>query len=129
MTSSCSVSSVSCLGGVPYLANLRYASEPSRQYLNDIYNSVVLNNVVKRNKIRDVDLLSRIAAYVISNVGSTFASTSISRFLKSERRTFAPETILNYIRYCTDAYLFYQVNRQDLQGISHCSITVSKGFS
>ena len=104
------------LGGMPYLANLRYASEPSRQYLNDIYNSVVLNDVVKRNKIRDVDLLSRIVAYVISNIGSTFASTSISKFLKSERRTVAPETILNYIRYCTDAYLFYQVNRQDLQG-------------
>ena len=104
------------LGGMPYLANLRYASEPSRQYLNDIYNSVVLNDVVKRNKIRDVDLLTRIVAYVISNIGSTFASTSISKFLKSERRTVAPETILNYIRYCTDAYLFYQVNRQDLQG-------------
>jgi len=104
------------LGGMPYLANLRYASEPSRQYLNDIYNSVVLNDVVKRNKIRDVDLLSRIVAYVISNIGSTFASTSISKFLKNERRTVAPETILNYIRYCTDAYLFYQVSRQDLQG-------------
>ena len=104
------------LGGMPYLANLRYASEPSKQYLNDIYNSVVLNDVVKRNKIRDVDLLSRIVAYVIGNIGSTFASTSISKFLKSERRTVAPETILNYIRYCTDAYLFYQVNRQDLQG-------------
>lgn len=104
------------LGGMPYLANLRYASEPSKQYLNDIYNSVVLNDVVKRNRIRDVDLLSRIVAYVISNIGSTFASTSISKFLKNEHRTVAPETILNYIRYCTDAYLFYQVNRQDLQG-------------
>jgi len=104
------------LGGMPYLANLRYADEPSKQYLNDIYNSVVLNDVVKRNKIRDVDLLSRIVAYVIGNIGSTFASTSIAKFLKNERRTVAPETILNYIRYCTDAYLFYQVNRQDLQG-------------
>ena len=104
------------LGGMPYLANLRYADEPSKQYLNDIYNSVVLNDVVKRNKIRDVDLLSRIVAYVIGNIGSTFASTSIAKFLKNERRTVAPETILNYIRYCTEAYLFYQVNRQDLQG-------------
>lgn len=103
-------------GGMPYLANLRYAPEPSKQYLNDIYNSVVLNDVVKRNKIRDVDLLSRIVAYVMANIGTTFASTSIAKFLKSEHRTVAPETILNYIKYCTDAYLFYQVNRQDLQG-------------
>lgn len=104
------------IGGMPYLANLRYAPEPSKQYLNDIYNSVVLNDVVKRNKIRDVDLLSRIVAYVMANVGTTFASTSIAKFLKSEHRTVAPETILNYIKYCVDAYLFYQVNRQDLQG-------------
>lgn len=104
------------IGGMPYLANLRYAPEPSKQYLNDIYNSVVLNDVVKRNKIRDVDLLSRIVAFVMANVGTTFASTSIAKFLKSEHRTVAPETILNYIKYCTDAYLFYQVNRQDLQG-------------
>ncbi len=104
------------IGGMPYLANLRYAPEPSKQYLNDIYNSVVLNDVVKRNKIRDVDLLSRIMAYVMANVGTTFASTSIAKFLKSEHRTVAPETILNYIKYCADAYLFYQVNRQDLQG-------------
>lgn len=104
------------IGGMPYLANLRYAPEPSKQYLNDIYNSVVLNDVVKRNKIRDVDLLSRIVAYVMANVGTTFASTSVAKFLKSEHRTVAPETILNYIKYCVDAYLFYQVNRQDLQG-------------
>lgn len=104
------------IGGMPYLANLRYAPEPSKQYLTDIYNSVVLNDVVKRNKIRDVDLLSRIVAYVMANIGTTFASTSIAKFLKSEQRTVAPETILNYIKYCTDAYLFYQVNRQDLQG-------------
>ncbi len=103
-------------GGMPYLANLRYAPEPSRQYLHDIYNSVVLNDVVRRNKIRDVDLLSRIVAYVIANIGTTFSALSIARFLKSERRTVSPETVLNYIRYCTDAYLFYQVNREDLQG-------------
>lgn len=104
------------IGGMPYLANLRYEAEPCKQYLTDIYNSVVLNDVVKRNKIRDVDLLSRIVAYVVSNIGTTFASTSIAKFLKSENRKVAPETILNYIKYCADAYLFYQVNRQDLQG-------------
>ena len=40
----------------------------------------------------------------------------LARFLKSEHRIVAPETILNYIKYCCDAYLFYQVKREDLQG-------------
>ena len=102
-------------GGMPYLANLRYAEEPSRQYLTDVFNSVQLKDVVKRNMVRDVDLLERILAYVMANVGTTFSASSLSRFLKNEQRNVAPETILNYLKYCCDAYLFYQVKRQDLQ--------------
>ncbi|MDF2873032.1 MAG: hypothetical protein K0R05_4607 [Anaerocolumna sp.] len=104
------------LGGMPYLNNLRYAPEPSRQYLQDLYNSVVLKDVVKRNNIRDIDLLERIIAYITANVGTTFSATGISKYLKSESRTVSPETILNYIKACEDAYLIYRVKRQDLQG-------------
>lgn len=103
-------------GGMPYLANIRYDDEPSKQYLLDLFNSVQLKDIVKRNKIRDVDLLERIIAYVITNAGNTFSASSLAKFLKSEHRTVAPETILNYIKYCCDAYLFYQVKREDLQG-------------
>lgn len=103
-------------GGMPYLSNLRYAEQPSRQYLEDLYNSVVLKDIVKRNNIRDVDLLERIIAYITANVGTTFSATAISKYLKSEGRTVAPETILNYIKACEDAFLFYRVRRQDLQG-------------
>lgn len=103
-------------GGMPYLANIRYADEASRQYLHDLFNSVQLKDIVKRNKIRDVDLLERIISYVMANIGNTFSATSLAKFLKSEQRTVAPETILNYIKYCCDAYLFYQVKREDLQG-------------
>ncbi len=103
-------------GGMPYLANIRYEDAPSKLYLHDLFNSVQLKDIVKRNKIRDVDLLERIISYVIANVGTTFSANSLSKFLKNEQRTVAPETILNYIKYCSDAYLFYPVKREDLQG-------------
>ena len=103
-------------GGMPYLSNLRYDETASRQYLRDLFNSVELKDIVKRNNIRDVDMLERIIAYITSNIGTTFSSTSISKYLKSEGRSVSPETVLNYIRACTDAFLFYQVKRQDLQG-------------
>lgn len=103
-------------GGMPYLSNLFYEDEPSRQYLTDVFNSVQLKDIVKRNKVRDVDLLERIIAYVMANVGTTFSASSLVKFFKNEQRTVAAETILNYIRYCVDAYFFYQVKRQDLQG-------------
>src|SRR5699024_8705639 len=83
-------------GGMPYLANIRYADEPSKQYLHDLFNSVQLKDIVRRNKIRDVDILERVIAYVMANVGNTFSATSLAKFLKTEQRTVAPETILNY---------------------------------
>lgn len=104
------------LGGMPYLGNLHYMEEPAKQYLKDIYNSVVLTDVVRRNKIRDIDLLGRIVSYIIGNVGTTFSANSIVKFLKSEHRGVAADTVMNYMKYCTNAYLFYQVKRQDLQG-------------
>lgn len=103
-------------GGMPYLANLQYAAEPSRQYLYDLFNSVQLKDIVQRNKIRDADLLERIIAYVVGNIGNMFSASSLAKYLKQEQRHVAPETILNYLRYCCDAYLFYQVKREDLQG-------------
>lgn len=103
-------------GGMPYLANLGFAEKPGRKYLEDLFNSVVLKDIVKRNKVRDVDLLERIIAYVMANVGTTFSATSVSKFLKNEQRTVATDTVLNYLKYCIGAYLFYQVSRQDIQG-------------
>ena len=103
-------------GGMPYLYNLRFEEEPVRQYLTDLFNSVQLKDIVRRQNIRDADLLERIIAYVMANVGATFSATSLSKYLKNEGRTVAPETIINYIRYCSEAYLFYKVSREDLQG-------------
>lgn len=104
------------VGGMPYLSNIRYEEEPSKQYLSDLFNSVQLKDIVKRNKVRDVDLLERIIAYVMANVGTTFSASSLVKFLKNEHRTTSTDTVLNYIKYCCDSYLFYQVKREDLQG-------------
>ena len=103
-------------GGMPYLANLRYEDAPGRQYLTDLFNSVQLKDIVKRNKVRDVDLLERIIAYVMANVGTTFSASSLVKYFRNEHRTVATETILNYLKFCVDAFLIYQVKRQDLQG-------------
>lgn len=103
-------------GGMPYLANLQYVDAPSKQYLFDLFNSVQLKDIVKRNKVRDVDLLERIIAYVMANIGTTFSATSLVKYFKNEHRTVAVDTVLNYIKYCCDAYLFYQVKRENLQG-------------
>ena len=103
-------------GGMPYLGNLQYQAEPVKQYLQDLYNAIELKDIVRRKKIRDVDLLERILAYVTANIGNTFSATSISNYLKNEGRKVAPDTILNYLHAGQEAFLFYPVKRQDIAG-------------
>ena len=104
------------MGGMPFLVNLRYDKEASLQYLRDVYNSVLLNDVVQRKNIRDVELLERMILYFLDNVGHSFSARSISNYLKQENRKVSAETILNYIKACCDAYLFMKLRREDLQG-------------
>ena len=103
-------------GGMPFLSNFPDDGSAKSQYLIDIYNSVVLKDVVKRNNIRDVDTLERIVAYAFSNIGHIFSATSLSKYFKSENRKISHDTILNYLKFCSDAFLFYKINRYDLEG-------------
>lgn len=101
-------------GGMPFLSSVGFEPEISKNYLQDIFHSVVLKDIVKRNNIRDVDLLERIIAYALAHVGKSFSATSIAKFFKSEKRAAAPETILNYLKACEDAYLLYRFKNQDI---------------
>lgn len=103
-------------GGMPFLTNLNFLPDPSKQYLQDIYSSVVLKDIVSRNNIRDTALLDKIITFVMANIGRTFSATSISKYFKNENRIVSPETILNYLRACEDAFLFFSFHRQDLTG-------------
>lgn len=103
-------------GGMPFLSSVHFEPDVSKNYLQDIFHSVVLKDIVKRHKIRDVDLLERIISYALANIGKSFSATSISRFFKAEKRVVAPETILNYLKACEEAYLLYRLKSQDIIG-------------
>ena len=104
------------LGGMPFLSNITDNPEACNLYLTDIYNSVILKDVVRRNNIRDVDQLERVITYVLANVGHSFSATSLSKYFKSEHRVVSHDTILNYTKACADAFLFFKINREDLPG-------------
>lgn len=104
------------LGGMPFLINLLYQKDASRQYLLDVYNSVLLKDIIQRNKIRDADLLERILMFSFSNIGNPFSASSIAKFLKSENRKQSNDTILNHLKACISAYILNKIPRMDLQG-------------
>lgn len=104
------------LGGMPFLGNLKLEENASIQYLEDLFRSVLLKDVIERNKIRDIDLLERIIIYLVSNIGRTFSAKSISDYFKSDKRKVSSETVYNYIKACEEACLLIKVPRMDLIG-------------
>ena len=103
-------------GGLPGIHQMKWDSVRIYQYLTDIYNSVLLKDVISRNSIRDTALLERIIVYLMDNVGNTFSAKTISDFLKSQGRKLSIETVYNYLKALESAFLIYKVSRFDLKG-------------
>ncbi len=103
-------------GGMPYLSQLNYSFENSKQYLTDLFNSVFTKDILKRNKFRNVDLLDRIITFLIRNNGQPFSANSISKFLKSENRKVSVDKVLNYVKFCEEAFLVKPVKREIING-------------
>ena len=103
-------------GGLPFLANLGYCREWTKVYLEDVFSSILLKDVARRGKIRDIDLLNRVVRYVMTETGHTFSAASIVRYLKNEGRPCTVDTVLNYLTLCEEAFLFMRVPREDLVG-------------
>ncbi|MDO5850265.1 MAG: ATP-binding protein, partial [Methanobacteriaceae archaeon] len=101
-------------GGFPGL--LKYDSFEKLDYLRDIYDSIVLNDVLSRNNIKNMDLLKKLIQYVINTIGQPFSSTSISKYLKNEGVKSSPKTILNYMQCISNSFLIYNAKREDLKG-------------
>lgn len=105
-------------GGLPAIHNFDYDKDTIYQYLEDIYNSVLLKDVIARNGIRDIELLERIVLYVLDNIRNTFSAKNISNFLKSQGRKLSRETVYNYLKALESAYIISRVQRYDIKGKS-----------
>jgi len=103
-------------GGFPGIHHMELEDSVTRQYLQSIYNSVLLKDVIVRNNIRDAAMLDVISKYLIDNSGKITSAKSISDFMKSQNRKVSVDTVLNYIRFNCDALLFEKVERYDLKG-------------
>ncbi len=76
---------------MPFLSSIGFEPEITKNHLRDIYNSVVLKDIVKRNNIRDIDLSERIIAYALANTGRSFSATSISDFSRHKTALWPPK--------------------------------------
>jgi predicted AAA+ superfamily ATPase len=103
-------------GGFPGLHAFEWEEQVIRQYLNSLYNTILLKDVVVRYNIRDAAMLERIIEFMIDNCGNITSAKTISDFVKSQNRKVSVETVQSYISYGINAMLLHKVRRYDLQG-------------
>ena len=102
-------------GGMP--GKFQFEEErTAKNYLMDMYQSILLRDIVKRYNVRDVDLLQRFMSYLINNIGQIFSAVTITNYLKSEGRKLSKETIYNHIEAAKSTYLVHGVPRYNIKG-------------
>lgn len=104
-------------GGMPLIYNTSDELE-RKMYLRDLYNAIILKDIVERNKIKDIQLLNRIIQFMMANIGGVLSSNSIARYLRNEKINTSVDTVMNYINYITTSSIFNKVNRYDIRGKS-----------
>lgn len=103
-------------GGFPGLHHLDWDEPVLRQYLESIASTVLLKDIVMRNKIRDVNMLKHIIDFIASNCGNISSAKKISDFSKSQQRSVSNDTVMAYLEYTMDALLIHKTKRFDILG-------------
>lgn len=103
-------------GGLPYLVHLPFDDEIVYGYLNSIYNTIILKDIVSRYNIRDIEFLERLVEYMSDNLGNYVSSKKISDFLKAQRVSLSVNTVMNYLKYLSNSFFINKVQRLDIIG-------------
>jgi len=104
-------------GGLPQLAHIGLDnSQMVMSYLNDIYNTVVMKDVISRENIRNVRFLTDLIRFVSDNIGKNISANSISKFMRSQQISISPALTSNYLGFLCNAYIINCVRRFDIHG-------------
>ena len=103
-------------GGLPGLAKIGLDEDDAREYQMDIYHTVLLKDVIMRNKIRNVPFLENLVRFLADNTGKLISANSIAKFMKSQGESITSSAIINYISFLCEAYILHKVSRYDIHG-------------
>lgn len=112
-----SIGSYLGFGGLPHLYRLGLNNEDMVwEYIKNIYNTIVLKDVVEREALRNVTLFENLMSFVSDNAGQLVSANSLSKYLKSQRVDLSPLSAINYLRAASNAYIINKVPRYDIHG-------------
>lgn len=103
-------------GGLPQRFNLD-GIDAVRTYLTDVYNSIVVKDIINRFRVTDLELFNRIAEYIVTTPSQTFSADSLVKyFANNDDRGVGKTTLYNYLEYMCKAHLIEKVERYDIRG-------------
>ncbi len=88
-------------------------------FLSSIYDIVILKDVLSRNKIRDIDLIKRVFAFICGNIGNIISTNKIANYIAKEAKldsSIRPATVGNILEMLENAFIIFKVSRYDVKG-------------
>ena len=116
------------MSSFPYALRLPGTGREVQEYLTDLYNTVLLKDVVARARIADVTSLEAVTKFLLHNIGSRVSATKIANTLKSAGKGVDQKTVDKYMRSLTDSLLIYEAARYNIKGKQYLS-TQSKYYA
>lgn len=105
------------MGGLPGLFAFKPEEKPQiNDYLEGVYNTVLVKDIVSREKVRNVTQLENVIRFVADNIGKPISVANVVRYMTSKGEKISDETVSNYLKYLRDAFLAIPVRRFDIHG-------------
>lgn len=103
-------------GGLPGLVRYGLEEQDAREYQMDVFNTVLLKDVIMRNQIRNIPFLENLVRFLADNTGKIISANNIAKYMKSQGQAITSTAIINYTKFLCDAYILHKVNRYDIHG-------------
>lgn len=105
------------IGGLPGLLAFKPDEKSqANDYLEGVYNTIFVKDIVSREKVRNVTQLENVIRFVADNIGKPISVTNIVRYMTSKGEKISDETVSNYLKYLRDAFLAIPIKRFDIHG-------------
>ena len=100
----------------PYTLELKGHPDEIRDYLEGLYNTIVVKDIISRKRITDIMMLKSVLQFVFDNIGNPLSSKKIADTMTSHGRKIDPKTVEKYLEALTESYIIYQAKRYNIKG-------------
>lgn len=105
------------VGGLPGLCHFDIHNESQVfDYIQGVYNTVMVKDILTREKVRNVEFIENLSTYIADNIGKIISAANIGKFMKTQLDKVSEPLIGNYLSFLCNAFLISKVNRYDIHG-------------